>query len=63
MVAYQFPQPGLHFTISIGMAEIHPGIGSVKDWVVAADTALYSAKQRGRDCIDVARLPAALQTG
>ena len=63
VVAYQFPQPGLHFTISIGLAEIHPGIGSVKDWVVAADTALYSAKQRGRDCIDVARLPAALQTG
>ncbi len=63
VAAYEFPQAGLRFTISIGLAEINPSIASVKDWVVAADTALYSAKQRGRDCVEVARLPASLQTG
>lgn len=63
VASYEFPQAGLRCTISVGLAEINPGIASVNDWVVAADKALYVAKARGRDCIEVARLPAALQVG
>ncbi|MET0808037.1 MAG: diguanylate cyclase [Pseudoxanthomonas sp.] len=63
VASYEFPQPGLHCTISVGLAEINPTIASVNDWVVVADAALYAAKARGRDCIEVARLPPLLQVG
>ena len=63
VASHEFPQAGLRCTISVGLAEINPTISSVNDWVVAADKALYVAKARGRDCIEVARLPPALQVG
>ena len=59
VAAYEFPVHGLRCTISIGLAQVNPLIGSVNDWVTAADGALYAAKRRGRDCIEVARMPSA----
>ena len=59
VAAYEFPGHGLRCTISIGLAQVNPLIGSVNDWVTAADEALYAAKRRGRDCIEVARMPSA----
>ena len=56
VAAYEFPVHGLRCTISIGLAQVNPLIGSVNDWVTAADGALYAAKRRGRVCIDVARI-------
>ncbi|GAB2499673.1 diguanylate cyclase [Pseudoxanthomonas sangjuensis] len=52
-----FPEQ-LQCTISMGLAETHPLIRSVTDWVQLADSALYAAKRRGRDCISIARPPA-----
>ena len=57
VAAYEFPVVGLRCTISIGLAQVNPLINSVNDWVTAADAALYAAKRRGRDCIEVARMP------
>ena len=57
VAVYEFPTHGLRCTISIGLAQVNPLIGSVNDWVTAADAALYAAKRRGRDCIEVARMP------
>ena len=57
VAAYEFPVAGLRCTISIGLAQVNPLINSVNDWVTAADAALYAAKRRGRDCIEVARMP------
>jgi diguanylate cyclase len=54
-----FPK-NLQCTISVGLAETHTLIRSTTDWVHLADSALYTAKQRGRDCISVARPPAFL---
>ena len=39
----------IHFTISIGIAELGPEHGSVADWLEAADKALYRAKEAGRN--------------
>ncbi len=40
---------GLHCSVSIGVAEAEPGLGSVREWIEAADAALYAAKRGGRD--------------
>ena len=56
VAAYRFPGYDPRCTISVGLAEIHPSIRSVTDWVDSADAALYEAKRKGRDCIEVARL-------
>jgi diguanylate cyclase len=48
---------GLQCTISVGLAETHPLIYSVTDWVNQADAALYAAKRLGRDCVSVAPVP------
>lgn len=53
VAACAFSTRGLRCTVSIGLSECHPGIGSVSDWVNSADGALYRAKARGRDCIVV----------
>lgn len=37
-------------TISLGLAEVDENMYSLEDWISAADTALYNAKERGRDC-------------
>ena len=59
VAAYAFSGIGLHCTISIGLSEVNSSIASVTDWINAADAALYEAKRRGRDCIEVARMPSA----
>jgi diguanylate cyclase len=42
--------PGLHSTVSLGVAAASPGM-SLRRWMVAADTALYNAKDQGRNCV------------
>jgi len=42
-----------HFTASFGVAELAPG-EHVADLLVRADSALYEAKNNGRDCVRVA---------
>jgi diguanylate cyclase len=51
-----FPN-NLQCTISAGLAETHSLIRTTTDWVHLADSALYTAKRRGRDCISIARPP------
>lgn len=41
--------PGVRCTISIGMAEANRLLVSVQDWVNLADSAMYRAKNRGRN--------------
>lgn len=43
--------PNGHVTVSIGVAHAHPGHGTVKDLVEAADAGLYAAKRRGRNAV------------
>jgi diguanylate cyclase len=57
VAAYVFPGIDLRCTVSIGLAEINPSVAGVTDWISAADAALYEAKRKGRDCIEVAKLP------
>jgi diguanylate cyclase len=45
--------PGLHCTLSIGIAAATPGVPDARAWVGAADSALYSAKLAGRNCVRV----------
>lgn len=42
--------PGLRCTVSIGMAEAENN-RELRDWMEAADTALYRAKSEGRNCV------------
>ncbi len=42
--------------ISIGIAGFGPGMKAPDDLVAAADVALYRAKERGRNCVEVAAL-------
>ncbi len=39
----------LNYTISIGIAEIHPAIKTYEAWIECADAALYQAKESGRN--------------
>ena len=39
--------------VSAGVATFHPGMQSVEELQAAADQALYSAKQAGRDCVRI----------
>jgi diguanylate cyclase len=61
VAACEFADGRLRCTVSIGLAEINPAIGGVTDWVQVADAALYEAKRKGRDRIEVAPLPPLLQ--
>lgn len=40
---------GARLTVSIGVADCHDGIHDLKDWIAAADAALYEAKRTGRN--------------
>lgn len=42
--------PGLRCTVSLGVASASPSM-SLRRWMAAADSALYNAKDRGRDCV------------
>jgi diguanylate cyclase (GGDEF)-like protein len=46
---------GVAFTVSIGAAAVAPGAHGVEDALKAADSALYEAKQGGRNRVVVAR--------
>lgn len=43
--------PGLRCSVSIGLAEATSELQTTRAWVKLADTALYSAKAAGRNCI------------
>ena len=47
-ITVELPQEKLHFTVSIGVAELNPGMDG-DDLVKAADVALYRAKQAGKN--------------
>ena len=36
-------------TVSIGVAEYHPDLKGLEDWIKIADNALYKAKESGRN--------------
>jgi diguanylate cyclase (GGDEF)-like protein len=44
----------IRFTVSIGISKFSPTDSDVKSAMLRADTALYQAKQRGRDCYVIA---------
>ncbi len=44
----------VRITASIGLVEACPSYGTLDDVITAADTALYLAKERGRNCMEVA---------
>jgi diguanylate cyclase len=41
--------PGVSCTVSLGAAEAYADMADVEDWIQQADTALYRAKEGGRD--------------
>lgn len=48
-VATRVAVGGVPVTLSIGIAELAPGMEAIEDWTGAADEALYRAKDAGRD--------------
>lgn len=50
-VAASVSVQGVPVSLSIGLAELVPGLEGVKAWTAAADAALYRAKLAGRDCV------------
>jgi diguanylate cyclase len=50
-VSAQVAVGGMPVSLSIGVAELAPGMESIEDWTGAADEALYRAKAAGRDCV------------
>ncbi len=44
-------RPGAHLTVSVGVAAFSPAASTATDLIHAADTALYCAKRRGRNCV------------
>lgn len=48
-VAGQVDVGGSPVTLSIGVAELRPGMEQIEDWTGAADEALYRAKGEGRN--------------
>lgn len=41
----------LPVTVSLGVAELGPGIADSQEFIAAADARLYAAKHRGRNCV------------
>ncbi|MBU1620012.1 MAG: sensor domain-containing diguanylate cyclase [Gammaproteobacteria bacterium] len=50
-MAVEFNQQVLRVTVSIGLAEFHQEMDEYRDWIEAADKALYQSKAAGRNCI------------
>lgn len=51
-LALPSPASGGALTVSIGVAEVDPTADQAPaDWIARADTALYAAKSRGRNCV------------
>ncbi len=44
----------LHFSVSIGVAQFDPKELTLNGWLSRADAALYRAKARGRNCVELA---------
>ncbi|HDS1737737.1 diguanylate cyclase [Pseudomonas sp. BP8] len=54
--AYRNPQlPALRVSLSIGLAAFDSGLKSPEHWLEQADMALYGAKHRGRDQVNIKR--------
>lgn len=55
--AFALADGQIRLTASIGLASLGgPDIGTVPEWIAAADAALYAAKAQGRNCV-VAKSP------
>lgn len=50
-MAVEYNQQILRVTVSIGVAEHNQEMGEYRDWLEAADKALYQSKAAGRNCI------------
>lgn len=50
-MAVEYNQQILRVTVSIGLAEFHQEMDEYRDWIEAADKALYQSKAAGRNCI------------
>ncbi|MBU0911610.1 MAG: diguanylate cyclase [Gammaproteobacteria bacterium] len=50
-MAVEYNQQILRVTVSIGVAEYREDMGEYRDWLEAADKALYQSKAAGRNCI------------
>jgi diguanylate cyclase (GGDEF)-like protein len=50
-MAVEYNQQVLRVTVSIGVAEYSENMGEYRDWLEAADKALYQSKAAGRNCI------------
>ncbi len=48
------PKGGIDYTVSIGLAELHPEDESIDEVMARADEELYTAKQRGRNRVEPA---------
>jgi len=47
----EYNQQVLRVTVSIGVAEYREDMGEYRDWIEAADRALYQSKAAGRNRI------------
>ena len=63
-LAHQTSSTGPYLTVSIGVAQIHPGAErSMAGAIQLADEALYEAKESGRNRVVVKESSATIQTG
>jgi diguanylate cyclase (GGDEF) domain len=55
-IAHHEIAPGVHITVSAGVAEYQPG-ETTTGWFIRVDNALYEAKKSGRNCVISAPMP------